>query len=165
MNNNLRLIVMENIKDLGNNVDLHLQKMLGVKESLIIPIDEVRFNNGEGKIVLKESIRTRDVFILNKYIWGERQIRVPVPLDVKMFCQYYRKMRKSEKVTGSNKVLRIKFEDLIYKYDDTLTSIMEHLNFTEQDHINKKTRFDPDISIKNTQLFNNPIYEQEVFDD
>ena len=85
-----------------------------------------------------------------------------MPLDVKMFCQYYRKMRKSEKVTGSNKVLRIKFEDLIYKYDDTLTSIMEHLNFTEQDHINKKTRFDPDISIKNTQLFNNPIYEQEV---
>ena len=64
MNNNLRLIVMENIKDLGNNVDLHLQKMLGVKESLIIPIYEVRFNNGEGKIVLKESIRTRDVFIL-----------------------------------------------------------------------------------------------------
>ena len=64
MNNNLRLIVMENIKDLGSKVDLHLQKMLGVKESLIIPIDEVRFNNGEGKIVLKESIRTRDVFIL-----------------------------------------------------------------------------------------------------
>ena len=64
MNNNLRLIVMENIKDLGCKVESHLQKMLNTSENLIVPIDEVRFNNGEGKIVLKESIRKRDVFIL-----------------------------------------------------------------------------------------------------
>ena len=135
-----------------------------VLDQFMLPFNMFRidnyFDDNVRAIVVERD--PRDVFILNKYIWGERQIRVPVPLDVKMFCQYYRKMRKSEKVTGSNKVLRIKFEDLIYKYDDTLTSIMEHLNFTEQDHINKKTRFDPDISIKNTQLFNNPIYEQEV---
>ena len=135
-----------------------------VLDQFMLPFNMFRidnyFDDNVRAIVVERD--PRDVFILNKYIWGERQIRVPVPLDVKMFCQYYRKMRKSEKVTGSNKVLRIKFEDLIYKYDDTLTSIMEHLNFTEQDHINKKTRFDPDISIKSTQLFNNPIYEQEV---
>ena len=61
---NLRLIVMENIKDLGEKVDLHLKELIGKEKSLIIPIEEVRFNNGEGKIVLKESVRKKDIFIL-----------------------------------------------------------------------------------------------------
>ncbi len=61
---NLRLIVMDNIKDLGEKVNDHLKKMLGSSNDLIVPIDEVRFNNGEGKVVLKESVRKKDIFIL-----------------------------------------------------------------------------------------------------
>ena len=61
---NLRLIVMENIKDFGEKVNSHLKNMLGTTKDLIVPIDEVRFNNGEGKIVLKESVRKKDIFIL-----------------------------------------------------------------------------------------------------
>ena len=60
---NLRLIVMENIKDLGEKVNSHLKNMLGTTKDLIVPIDEVRFNNGEGKIVLKESDKN---FLLSK---------------------------------------------------------------------------------------------------
>ena len=33
-------------------------------------------------------------------------------------------MRESEKETKSSKVLRINFEDLIYKYDETLKKVM-----------------------------------------
>jgi len=61
---NLKLIVMENCRDLGSKVNKHLQKMLNVSDDLIIPIEEVKFNNGEGKVVIKESVRKQDIFIL-----------------------------------------------------------------------------------------------------
>ena len=70
-------------------------------------------------------------------------------------------MRESEKKCNSNKVLRIRFEDLIYNYDDEVKRITKFLGFTSKDHINKKSRFDPDISIKNTQLFRKKEYQEE----
>ena len=105
----------------------------------------------------------RDVFILNKYTWkAKKNNEIPIPTEVNLFCNYYDKMRQSEIKTDSSKVLRIKFEDLIYNYDKTLKIIMNFLNFTDKDHINKKNRFNPDISILNTQLFNKEIYKEEV---
>ena len=71
-------------------------------------------------------------------------------------------MRESEKECNSSKVLRVKFEDLIYKYDDTLNIIINHLGFNKEDHINRKSRFNPELSIKNTQLCNNIIYKDEI---
>ncbi len=104
----------------------------------------------------------RDVFIINKYIWPERDLTVPLPTDAKEFCKFYKKMRESEKKCKSNKVLRVRFEDLIYNYDDEVDRIAAFLGFTEEDHINKKTRFNPDISIKNTQLFRKKEYQEEI---
>ena len=63
MENNLRLIVFENCKEFGELVDKHLQDLTGEKNSFIIPIDEVRFNNGEGKIVIKETVRKKEIFL------------------------------------------------------------------------------------------------------
>ena len=104
----------------------------------------------------------RDVYILNKYIWPARGITVPMPTDTLEFCKFYRNMRESEKNCNSNKVLRIKFEDLIYNYDKELIKITNFLGFTSKEHINKKERFNPDISIKNTQLFRKKEYEEEI---
>ena len=103
----------------------------------------------------------RDVFITNKYIWQQKQICVPFPLEVNEFCSFYKKMRESEKECTSNKVLRINFEDLIYNYDTKIKEITKFLGFKESDHINKKTRFIPEISIKNTQLFRKEEYREE----
>ena len=61
----LKLIVFENCKDLGKKVDEYLRKLTGRKESYIIPIDEVRFNNGEGKVVIKETVRKKEIFLLS----------------------------------------------------------------------------------------------------
>ena len=71
-------------------------------------------------------------------------------------------MRESEKECISKKVLRIKFEDLIYNYDKELKKIEKFLNFKKEEHINPKSRFNPEISIKNTQLFNKKEYIKEV---
>ena len=61
---NLKLIVMENCSSLGEKVNNHLQEIVGQEDDLRIPIDEVKFNNGEGKVVIKESVRKKDIFIL-----------------------------------------------------------------------------------------------------
>lgn len=65
MNSNLRLIVLDNFKEVGDQVNKYLQSIFNTSESFIIPIDEVRFDNGEGKIVIKDTIREKDVFILS----------------------------------------------------------------------------------------------------
>ena len=104
----------------------------------------------------------RDVFIINKYIWQEKQICVPFPLDVNEFCDFYKKMRESEKECNSKKVYRVKFEDLIYQYDTKVKEITSFLGFREDEHINKKTRFIPEMSIKNTQLFRKKEYQEET---
>jgi len=62
---NLKLIVFENCKEFGEKVDKHLRRLTGQDESFIVPINEVRFNNGEGKVVLTESVRKNEIFILS----------------------------------------------------------------------------------------------------
>ena len=62
---NLKLIVFDNCKEFGEKVDEHLRELTGSHCSHIIPIDEVRFNNGEGKVVIKETVRKKELFILS----------------------------------------------------------------------------------------------------
>lgn len=61
----LKLIVLDNIKEIGNEVDYYLQEMNDEKNSYIMNVTRDRFNNGEGKIRIEESIRDKDVFILS----------------------------------------------------------------------------------------------------
>lgn len=65
MENNLNLIVMNNCKEFGNQVMKYVQEYLDVDENLIIPINEVRFNNGEGKITIDSSVRNKDIYIIS----------------------------------------------------------------------------------------------------
>ena len=135
-----------------------------ILDQFVLPFNLYRIDNyfdDKLKVIVVER-DPRDVFILNKYIWQEKQCGVPIPLNVDDFCEYYKRMRKSEIKTDSNKVLRVKFEDLIYNYDKEIEKIKKFLNFKNSDHISKKTRFNPEISIKNTQLFNNEKYKNEI---
>lgn len=61
----IKLIVLDNIKDIGNEVDNYLKKMNNENESYIMNVTRDRFNNGEAKIRIEESIRDKDVFILS----------------------------------------------------------------------------------------------------
>ena len=63
--NELKLIVMDNIKSVGQEVDEYLKKMNRTDKSYIMNINRVRFNNGEGKIEIDETTRDIDVFILS----------------------------------------------------------------------------------------------------
>ena len=63
--NDLRLIVLDNIEELGNNVNEHLKEINNNPEEYIIPIKRDRFSNGEGKISINGMIRDKDIFILS----------------------------------------------------------------------------------------------------
>ena len=61
----LKLIVLDNILELGTKTDEFLQVLNGVNDSYIMNIKRDRFNNGEGKVRIDETIRDKDVFILS----------------------------------------------------------------------------------------------------
>ena len=160
---------MENEKikyliDIINDMDINGNNDM-LMDQLLLPHNLYRMENyfdDNAKVIVVER-DPRDVFILNKYIWAQNNFGVPMPYEVNEFCKYYKGMRESEKPTNSKKVLRINFEDLIYKYDETVKKVMKHLDFSEQMHVNKKTRFNPDLSIKNTQIFNSSHkYDEEM---
>lgn len=63
----LGLIVMDNCKELGEKVNNWLKELRGESNSdisYIIPIEEIRFSNGEGKIKILDSVRSKDLYIL-----------------------------------------------------------------------------------------------------
>ena len=61
----LKIIVPENFKEFGTRVNEHINEIRQSDENYIVPVDLVRFNNGEGKAVIKESIRDKDLYIMS----------------------------------------------------------------------------------------------------
>lgn len=64
----LGLIVMNNCKELGEKVNAWIKELRGEQDtdiSYIIPTEEVRFNNGEGKVRILDSVRGKDLYILS----------------------------------------------------------------------------------------------------
>lgn len=64
MDKNLKLIVPNNFIEFGKKVNKHINLIRNTKENYIVNMELVRFNNGEGKCVLKESVRDCDIYIL-----------------------------------------------------------------------------------------------------
>ena len=54
---NLRIIAFENCKELGEKIDSHLKRLTKSNDTYTINVVCSRFNNGEGKLYISESIR------------------------------------------------------------------------------------------------------------
>lgn len=93
----------------------------------------------------------RDVFVLDKYVWKDGVI----PKDVETFCKWYRYTRSHRKTENmdNEQVKFVKFEDLIYKYDETTDMLTKWLKLNEDEHARKKQLFNPDVSKKNTKVW------------
>lgn len=94
----------------------------------------------------------RDVYLSEKYIWRGRVIPTE---SVELFCKWYRYTRRhrEKEIYPENQVMFIQFEDLVYKYDETTEKIEKWLGFHEEDHKNKRKFFIPEVSRKNTRLW------------
>ena len=61
----LKMIVANNFCEFGKEVNKHINEIRQKDDKYIVPVDFVRFNNGEGKVEIKESIRDKDLYILS----------------------------------------------------------------------------------------------------
>jgi hypothetical protein len=77
-----------------------------------------------------------------------------VPKNIDKYITWYKGVRKKLKEEPMNeRILKIQFEDTIYKYDEFSKQINAFLNLKENNHIFPKRYFDPAKSINNTQLW------------
>ena len=65
MENNLKLVVFENAKELGEKINKHINELRGTNYNYIVPITSSRFSNGEGKVRIDETVRDKDLYILS----------------------------------------------------------------------------------------------------
>ena len=75
-NGQLGILALESCRDLGDKVNNYIKKKRASSlssdscneqisdKSYLIPIDEVRFANGEGKVKIEETVRGKDIYIL-----------------------------------------------------------------------------------------------------
>ncbi|MGL5381235.1 ribose-phosphate pyrophosphokinase [Clostridium sp.] len=63
-NHELGIIALESCTELGNAVDQYIRDKRNSEESFLVPIDEIRFSNGEGKAKLPRTVRGKDIYIL-----------------------------------------------------------------------------------------------------
>lgn len=98
----------------------------------------------------------RDIYLNAKYRW----LTLDHPSeDVVFFCKHYRWLRKLIVPTKKKEVLHIQFEDLVYKYDDTVKEIEDFLGISSSEHIQMKQFFIPDKAQNNCDLRN--VYDAE----
>lgn len=94
----------------------------------------------------------RDLYILNKIYWKDKV----VPTDnVEVFIRHFLLIREHKKYENINndRVKNVKFEDFIYRYNESLQELLDFLKIDKKKHIKKKEYFNPSISINNTQIF------------
>lgn len=65
----LGIVALRSCQEFGKKLDIHLKNIrrhqgLYCPETFIIPTEQVRFTNGEGKIILKDTARGKDIFLI-----------------------------------------------------------------------------------------------------
>lgn len=93
----------------------------------------------------------RDIYLLNKFEWKCGM----VPTDVETFIKWFKYTRSPRKTEDFNpdRVMFVKFEDLVYNYEETTSKIAEFIGLSKENHINPKKLFNPSVSIKNTKTW------------
>lgn len=89
----------------------------------------------------------RDCYLAAKYSKDTNYKFMP-RYDVEQFIVYYRNMRLHQ--NEHERILRLRFEDLVYNYDESINKIEVFLHLG--DHKRPKQVFNPAKSINNTQL-------------
>lgn len=91
----------------------------------------------------------RDLFI-QQCLVGDHVL----PKDPEIFARVYKDQRKMiGNIPEDAPVLKVRFEDLIFRYEETTSKIVKFTGEHEKNHVQKKEKFNPDVSKKNTQMW------------
>ena len=102
----------------------------------------------------------RDIYVINKTVWKTTIIPTN-PID---FCKWYgftHGCAKGQEV-DTTKVMKIQFEDLIYRYDEMVSKIEKFIGLSAKDHEFPFRGMNPKRSVYNTWLFKNYPYMDEI---
>lgn len=100
----------------------------------------------------------RDLYILNKKYWNEGWIPTE---NVDIYIKWFKDMREKISLELTNEsVLFVKFENLIYNYEEEVSRIIKFIGIDKSKHFKRLEFFNPESSIKNTRLWieNNEYY-------
>ena len=62
--NDLALLILDSCKDFGNKVEQHLLNIRNEQnKKYIVPLTASRFSNGEGKVIINDSVRNKELYI------------------------------------------------------------------------------------------------------
>lgn len=90
----------------------------------------------------------RDVYILTNVIFKSKSVFMPNNCNVVQFVEYYKGLHS--KCISCSEVKYLKFEDLVFKYNETVSMLEEWLGIKQ---IRRKAFFLPECSVANTKLF------------
>lgn len=153
---------IKNCKDYINQ----LCKEINDDESKLVILDQfVPTSNIDKYLELVDNLKVivvdrdpRDVFI--KHFTDKDHV---LPKDIHQFIINYRETRKIAYNENNEDVLRLNFEDIIYNYQKTMEKVNRFLNLDEANHIDKFKYLNPNISIKNTKLWEKyPQFSKEI---
>ena len=100
----------------------------------------------------------RDVYIEHKY--NKDHV---LPNSPEEFCKVFLDQREMFNKSDKKNVLYMKFEDFIFQYEDSLRKLVEYVGQDMGRHRNKRSHFNPSISIGNTQLWKkHPEFNEEI---
>lgn len=130
----------------------HENKPFVMVDQLVPPTNTNRFIRyfNDIKIIVVER-DPRDIFLLEKNEWKWGVIPTNNVADYVKWFKITRKYSHPED-ENKDKVLRIHFEDMIYKYEETKKKLFDFVGIRETDHTFPKTKFDPARSIRNTNV-------------
>jgi hypothetical protein len=94
----------------------------------------------------------RDLYVMVKNVYGMNAMFIPSD-TVEHFIEYYKRLRDDRLWKGADKILFIRFEDLIYKYAETVGIIEKFVGPVLGTHVKPKEFFNPEVSIANTNVF------------
>ena len=110
--------------------------------------DFIYFDNVKAIVVSRDP---RDLYILSRTRTGMDGRFIPSD-NVDDFLRYYAGLMRGNKVKDSTNVLTVRFEELVYRSEETRKRIESFLGLSNTSKV-KTSKFDPKKSINNTQLF------------
>lgn len=148
MEKKLKLIIPNNFIEFGRRVNNHINIIRDTKENYIVDMQLDRFNNGEGKCVLGESVRDQDVYIMTDI--GNYDITYKAQRGVHhmMPDEHYQDLKRIISAIGG--------------HANRLTIIMPLLYQSRQDKRSSRESLDCAMALQELERFN--ISEIVTFD-
>jgi hypothetical protein len=135
-------------------------------DQLVPSTNTARYFNYVGNMfVINIDRDPRDLYLLNETVWKGASY-VCDTKDIESFINWFKTMRAHKQYEiQSKKILYMKLEEMIYKYDHALEKIYNFFDLNPSTHINKMKFFNPEISKKNTRLWmkkENKVYQKNI---